>query len=101
MDDFDVDLPAPEVPVTTELSEDGETVIAVDRHGHSIEVPRYGPIKTTPQGKRFRSKVLTDECAHDGTGAQKVKAYPYGTAYCPSCDGSRGPDGLWRVLEDA
>lgn len=96
MADFGEDF-EPEVS----LSEDGERVLAVDRSGHELTADRYGPVRTSPRGKRFRSKIVVDECKHDGTtSATRVVKHGYGTAYCPLCGASQGKDGLWRVLED-
>ena len=96
MDEFDVDLE--ETGQKVELKDD-ETVLVVDRSGREIEVRHYGPVQVSARGERVRHKVLVDECAHNGTDAKRVKRHDYGTSYCPLCDGSRGPDGLWRVLE--
>ena len=101
VDDFDIDLPD-EGGLELKVSPDGETVLVVNRTGQEVEVSRFGPTRRSPRGGFFRSKVIVDECAHDGkTEATKVKRHDYGTSYCPLCDGSRGKDGLWRVLEDA
>lgn len=106
MGKFDADIGGSEVSqdspeIEVSLKDDGETVLAVDRHGHEITVPRYGPVRTSARGDRFRHKIVVDECAHDGkTEATKVKRHDYGTSYCPLCDASRGVDGLWRTLED-
>lgn len=48
----------------------------------------------------WKVREITDECAHDGKKDQAVKVYEYGTAYCPMCTASKGPDGRWRVLEE-
>lgn len=80
---------------------DPETVLVIDRRGDERQVPRFGPWRDSPTGKRFRHRVIVDECLHDGrTESSKVQRPGYGTSFCPLCTASRGVDGLWRVLED-
>lgn len=92
-------------PEPTVETGDEETVLVTDRHGRESRILKYGPIQQTETKrygiKRWRAKIVVDECKHDGTTeATRVKRHGYGTSYCPLCDASCGVDGLWRVLEN-